>query len=214
MFIFEQIRTGGDRNFAYLVGDRESGEAVVVDPSYDPDAVLERATAQKLSVTHVVNTHGHTDHTNGNDRVKRRTGAKLVAHESAASRPEVPVAHGDVLRVGSLELRFLHTPGHTTDDLCIRFDPVVLTGDLLFVGKIGGTPDDRAAEIEYRSLHDVVLRLPDSITVWPGHDYGCRPSSTIGIEKRTNPFLLAPDLASFLALKRDWARYKEEHGLK
>lgn len=214
MFVFEQIRTGGDRNFAYLLGDREAGVAAVVDPSFDPDAVIGRATAQAMRVTHVVNTHGHPDHTNGNARAVALTGARLVAWKGASSRPEHPVGHGEILRIGSLGLRFLHTPGHTKEDLCLHVEDILLTGDTLFVGKVGGTPDDRAAETEYRSLHEVLLRLPDATTVWPGHDYGCRPASTIGLEKKTNPFLLRPDLASFLELKRDWARYKAEQGLR
>ena len=70
-----------------------------------------------------------------------------------------------------------------------------------------------AAETEYRSLHNVVLKLPDDTTIWPGHDYGCRPSSTIGLEQRTNPFLLAGDLDAFLDLKNNWAAFKAERGL-
>ncbi|MEE3230297.1 MAG: MBL fold metallo-hydrolase, partial [Planctomycetota bacterium] len=88
-FIFEQIRTGGDRNFAYLIGDREAGEGILVDPSYDPDAVVERSRVQGLTVTHVINTHGHPDHVNGNDRALELTGARLAAYKDAESDPEV-----------------------------------------------------------------------------------------------------------------------------
>ena len=212
-FIFEQIRTGGDRNFGYLLGDREAKEAVLVDPSYDPKKLVGRAAAQGLAVTHIVNTHGHSDHTNGNRKAKKLTGAPLVAHRSAASGPEIPVDHGDELELGGLTLRFLHTPGHADDHICVLVDDVCLTGDTLFVGKIGGTATEAAARTEYESLHRVLLPLPDATTVWPGHDYGCRPSSTIGLEKRTNPFLLCGDLAAFLELKAGWAGYKQRHGL-
>lgn len=213
MLIFEQIRTGGDRNFGYLLGDRGAGQAVLVDPSYSPKKLVKRAEAQGLTVTHVLNTHGHRDHTNGNAKAMKLTGAPLVAHRSAASDPDVPVDHGDTLAVGGLTLELLHTPGHAADHVCVRVGEICLTGDTLFVGKIGGTASEADARAEYDSLHQVLLTLPDATTVWPGHDYGCRPSSTIGLEKRTNPFLLCEDLESFLRLKADWADYKRTHGL-
>ncbi len=213
MLIFEQIRTGGDRNFGYLLGDRDAGKAVLVDPSYDPKKLIRRAQAQGLAVTHILNTHGHRDHTNGNAKAKKLTGAPLVAHRSAASRPELPVDHGDRLEIGSLTLELLHTPGHADDHICIRVGEICLTGDTLFVGKIGGTGTESAARAEYRSLHEILMPLPDATTVWPGHDYGCRPSSTIGLEKRTNPFLLCEDLQAFLELKAGWAEYKRQNGL-
>ena len=213
MFIFEQIRTGGDRNFAYLIGDSDAKVAVVVDPSCDPKAVVGRAKDQQLAVTHVINTHGHPDHTNGNAKAMKLTGAKLLAYKTAASRPDVTVDHEDTLAVGAFTLKFLFTPGHADDHICVLVDDVCLTGDVLFVGKVGGTSGREAAETEYRSLHNVVLKLPDDTTIWPGHDYGCRPSSTIGLEQRTNPFLLAGDLDAFLDLKNNWAAFKAERGL-
>ncbi len=213
MLIFEQIRTGGDRNFGYLLGDRDAGKAILVDPSYAPKKLVRRAQAQGLTVTHILNTHGHRDHTNGNAKARKLTGAPLVAHRSAASRPELPVDHGDRLEVGSLTLDLLHTPGHADDHICILAGEICLTGDTLFVGKIGGTATEAAARAEYQSLHEVLMPLPDATTVWPGHDYGCRPSSTIGLEKRTNPFLQCQDLQAFLELKAGWAEYKRKNGL-
>lgn len=113
--IFEQIRTGGDRNVAYLVGDREA--VVAVDPSLDLDAVLARAEAQSLEVTHAINPHGHHDHTNGN-RVMRSRGARIVAHGVARTPPDVAVGDGERMAVGGWALRFLHTPGaHAGSDL-------------------------------------------------------------------------------------------------
>ncbi len=213
MFVFEQLRTGGDRNFGYLVGDRRAGKAVLVDPSYDPERLVDRARVQNLEITHIINTHGHSDHTNGNKKALKLTGAPLVAHRSARSSPDLPVDHGDELAVGNLTLKFLYTPGHADDHVCVLVDEVCLTGDTLFVGKVGGTAGEAAARSEYESLHQVLLRLPDETTIWPGHDYGCRPASTIGLEKRTNPFLLCEDLGAFLKLKTGWAEYKSRNGL-
>lgn len=131
--VFEQIQVGGDRNFGYLLGDRNSRQAVLVDPSYSPQVLVERAKAQQLVVTHVINTHGHSDHTNGNATALRATGAKLLAHAN--------LADGEELAVGSLRLKFYHAPGHCADHVVIheQTHDLLLTGDLLFVGKIGGT---------------------------------------------------------------------------
>ena len=215
-FIFEQIRTGGDRNFAYLVGDRDAAEAVLIDPSYDPDAVVERSRAQGLAVTHVINTHGHPDHINGNERALELTGARLAAYKDAESSPEVALDDGDELKVGSVTLRFLYTPGHCPDHLVIHLpgQSTAITGDLLFVGKIGGTASEELALLEYESLERIRRELPPETTVWPGHDYGCRPSSTIDLELATNPFLLAGSREEFLRLKSDWGEFKARHGLK
>src|SRR5262249_21825408 len=96
--IFEQIRAGGDRNFGYLLGDRDSGEGVLIDPSYTPEQFIDRARAQRLTITHIVNTHGHPDHVNGNEAAVAATGASIAAHP--ALRPGVPLADGGSLRVG------------------------------------------------------------------------------------------------------------------
>ncbi|UCG88669.1 MAG: MBL fold metallo-hydrolase [Gemmatimonadota bacterium] len=216
-FIFEQIRTGGDRNFAYLIGDRDARVAAIVDPSYTPDVVVERATAQQLSTEYIINTHGHADHTNGNRVAKKLTGAQVVAFRTSSVSPDLPVDDGQVLELGSLFLELIHVPGHTDDHIVVYLERqgVAVTGDHLFVGKIGGTGSDRAARSEFESIRKLLDRFPDAVTIWPGHDYGCRPSSTMALEKETNPFILKmDDIDEFLKLKRDWAVFKAEMGLK
>jgi glyoxylase-like metal-dependent hydrolase (beta-lactamase superfamily II) len=213
--VFEQLRTGGDRNFGYLVGDRAAGVAVAVDPSYDPDRFKERADAQGLAITHVLNTHGHPDHTNGNARLVEITGAVLAAHPASPGGCDLALDEGSTLAVGSYAMRVFHVPGHCPDHL-LFFLPgpkVAITGDHLFVGKIGGTATEAAARDEWESFRRVLPQLPDETSVWPGHDYGCRAASTIALEKAYNPFLLAADFDAFLALKRDWATFKAENGL-
>jgi len=205
LLVFEQIRVGGDRNFAYLLGDREAGVAVAIDPAYRPEEVAARADAQGLKIELLLNTHGHTDHTNGN--------GWMAEHRAlSVTRPR----DGDELAIGSLRLRVMAVPGHADDHLLFWLPEyaIAITGDLLFVGKIGGTATDEAARREYDSLQRVLATLPDETTIWPGHDYGCRPASTIGLEKRTNPFLLAADFDAFLQRKRDWPEFKARLGLK
>jgi glyoxylase-like metal-dependent hydrolase (beta-lactamase superfamily II) len=215
--IFEQLRPGGDRNFGYLLGDRDGKQAVLIDPSYSPDMFVQRAADQGLTVTHIINTHGHEDHTNGNVRAAELTGAPVAAFTGTTLvHADVGLHDGQILPVGSLRLEFLHLPGHCPDHLVVYEAAwrILITGDLLFVGKVGGTTSDEDARTEWASLRRLLERLPDEVTVWPGHDYGARPSSTIGLERATNPFLRCADLVAFLALKREWPSVKQRLGLK
>ena len=215
-FVFEQVRTGGDRNFGYLLGDRASRQAALIDPSYAPEVLVQRAMDQGLTVSCIINTHGHPDHTNGNSRAIELTGAPVAAHPSNPAGPTIKVLDGHELSVGALRLRCLHTPGHSVDHLVI-YEPaheILVTGDLLFVGKVGGTANDADARTEWTSLQRLLDEIPETATVWPGHDYGVRPSSTIGLEKKTNPFLLCTDIEAFLTFKKEWAPFKQRHGLK
>lgn len=212
--VFEQIRAGGDRNFGYLLGDRNAREAVLIDPSYSPEVFVERAREQGLQVTHVINTHGHPDHVNGNEQALAMTGARLAAHPLL--RPELLLEDGTEIAIGTLRLACYHVPGHAPDHLLLheRTADIAMTGDLLFVGKVGGTGNDADARVEWDSLGRLMALLPDVTTVWPGHDYGVRPSSTMALEQRTNPFLQCADVDAFLHLKATWAAFKKERGLK
>jgi hydroxyacylglutathione hydrolase len=214
--VFEQIRSGGDRNFGYLLGDRDAKVGVVIDPSFSPGIFVTRAREQGLTITHVLNTHGHADHTNGNTQMLMLTRARLAAHPAAGSKPAVPLADGQVLTIGDLRLQCFHVPGHCDDHIALFESSygLLMTGDLLFVGKVGGTPDDAAAELEWHSLQRLIDAVPDSATVWPGHDYGPRPSSTMALERATNPFLRCESLAEFLRMKANWPTFKKQHGLK
>lgn len=214
--VFEQIRTGGDRNFGYLLADRPCRQGVLIDPSYSPETIVQRAEQQELRITHVINTHGHSDHINGNDRAVELTGALVAAHPDVPTSVDVPLDDTQELAIGALRLKFFHTPGHAADHLVI-YEPtyrLLITGDLLFVGKVGGTRSEPDARTEWDSLQRLLGIIPDETTVWPGHDYGVRPSSTIALEKKSNPFLLCADVGAFIQLKQDWAEVKKRHGLK
>jgi len=211
--ILEQVRTAGDRNFGYWIMDESTKEAAVIDPSGKPQAFLDRAKKSGAQIRWIIATHDHGDHTGGIQQIAQKTDAQMVFHENAYTNSDRKVKHGDKLPLGNLELEILHTPGHTPDGICILVEDVLITGDTLFVGKVGGTGYGQDALDEYYSLHDIIMKLPDHIRIFPGHDYGVAPESTIGHERKTNPFLLRPDFESFLELKKNWLEYKRIHGI-
>lgn len=211
--IFWKIRTEGDRNLGYLIGDLETGKAAVVDPSYTPDRFIEAASKPGLTITCVIGTHAHTDHTKGMARIKKKTGARSIRHKSSRGPSDIRAWDKCRVKVGSLDLLIIHTPGHTPDSICILVENELITGDTLFVGKVGGTNSENMARKEYDSLHRL-MKLGDDVEVFPGHDFGATPSSTIGHERRTNPFLLCKTFKDFLWLKNNWEDYKREYGIK
>ena len=212
--IFEQLDAGGDRNFSYLIADEDSRVCAVVDPGYDTSALAGRVSALKLRVSHVLNTHTHHDHVAGNAAF-HRDGAKLAACRGARVNPDIPLDHGSVIEVGRQRVEALLTPGHYLDAICLLVNgKKLITGDTLFVGCIGGSgfPGSNT-EKQFQSLYQVILKLPDDVEVYPGHDYGPTPASTIGHERAHNPFLQRSKFPDFVWLKEHWDEYKAEHGI-
>ncbi|MFC1509565.1 MBL fold metallo-hydrolase [Candidatus Omnitrophota bacterium] len=210
---FKQINAGGDRNFSYIAADEVSREAAVFDPGLQPGSELDILKAENLTLKYIINTHDHFDHTGGNATIAHETGAQVAIHSSARTSHDIDLDDGDILFLGRNELRIFHTPGHTPDSICILAGNNLVTGDTLFVGKVGGTGFGSDARDEYDSLHNKLMKLPPETTVWPGHDYGIRPTSTIGDELRENPFILRDSVESFIDLKRNWLEYKKKHGI-
>lgn len=210
--LVEQVRTGGDRNFGYLAADGPGGRGALIDPSYSPEKFFRRAADLGVSIDYIFITHGHGDHTAAVSRAERASGLTSLSWGAPDPASGRKVGHGSRLPLGSLEIEIFHTPGHTPDSICLFAGDALFTGDTLFVGKVGGTDLGAGAEKQFASLR-LLLALPDGTRVFPGHDYGVSPNSTIGHERRTNPFLLRTDLAAFRDLKENWAAYKREHGI-
>jgi len=194
-----------------ILGDPETGQAIVVDPGAEPDKVLAALRRDSLTCVAIVNTHTHIDHVGANQALKDATGAKLMLHEAdlplydnlavqaqwmggmipppARAHVDEHVHQGDLVTAGKVQVEILHTPGHTPGSLCVHLAgerPLLLSGDTLFAGSIGRTDlwgGDFDQEIE--SIRSRLLALPEPTRVIAGHG----PETTIGLERRRNPFL-------------------------
>ena len=214
--IVEQIQIGPMANFTYLVGSRSTREVAVVDPAWDIDGLLNHIDERGYTLTAALATHYHPDHIGGGMGNRAIAGVtellakkpvKIYAHrEEAAGVRRVTgisesdlakVDSGDRLRVGSIEIEFLHTPGHTPGSQCFRVKNTLVSGDTLFIdgcGRVDLPGSD--PEQMYHSLQKLKA-LPDDTLLLPGHNYSAVPNATMGDTKKTNAYLAVKDLATW-----------------
>jgi len=187
-----QLEVGNMQNFTYVLEDEETKDAIIIDPSWDLDLVIETLERNSLKTKYVVNTHHHFDHTIGNDAIAKHTKSKILQHESSTLKNDMRLSDGEKIKFGNSELTVIHTPGHSKDSICLVGDGKIFSGDSLFVGNCGriDLPGGSAKEL-YHSLFDIICKLGDNLILYPGHNYGISPNSTIGTEKKTN-FVLQP----------------------
>jgi glyoxylase-like metal-dependent hydrolase (beta-lactamase superfamily II) len=189
-----QIAVGQMANFTYIVADEESGEAAVIDPSWDLDKIFQALKKNGWRAKYVINTHTHFDHVLGNEQMAEVTGAKIVQHKNSQLKKDIAVSDGDTIEIGgSIRLWVLYTPGHSEDSMCLLLDDqFIFTGDTLFVGNCGRVdlPGSDAKDMYY-SLFDKLAKLDEKLILYPGHNYGPTSTSTIGHEKKTN-YMLQP----------------------
>ncbi|MEK7854390.1 MAG: MBL fold metallo-hydrolase, partial [candidate division NC10 bacterium] len=191
---------------SYLLADEVTREAALFDPGMESEAVADVLARERLTVTAIINTHGHFDHVFGNAYFKAKTGAPLLMHRAdldlvkrleeqslyfgfratPSPPPDRFLEEGDEVRVGGIRLRVLHTPGHSPGGICLVTDGTAFVGDTLFAGSIGRTDlPGGSAETLLTSIREKLLTLPDDTVIYPGHG----PATTIGHERRHNPFL-------------------------
>jgi hydroxyacylglutathione hydrolase len=201
----KQMELGPMANYVYFVGDPKTREVAVIDPAWDVGRIIEMAQEHDLTITKILITHSHFDHINGVEDLLNHTKAKVYINKAEAEFmkavwPElVLVEGGDTTQIGDVELRFIHTPGHTPGSQCFLVQNNLISGDTLFIGACGrcdlpgSNPEDM-----YYSLTQTLAQLDDRTVVFPGHNYAPRPYSTIGDEKRFNPYLQFQSLQDFL----------------
>jgi len=187
-----QLQVGNMQNFTYVLEDEDTKESVIIDPSWDLEMVIEIIERNDLKVKYIINTHHHFDHTIGNDAIVKHTKSKILQHEASTLKNDVRISDGEKITFGKSELVVIHTPGHSKDSICLVGDGKIFSGDTLFVGNCGRTdlPGGSAKEL-YHSLFDIVYKLDGNLVLYPGHNYGGSPNSTIDKEKKTN-FVLQP----------------------
>ncbi len=187
--IIKQLDIGYMDNFCYIVGCEKSRKALVIDPGHDVDQIVSAAEKQGLVIETIVNTHAHGDHTAGNAELKSLTGAKIMIHAlDAAGYPaaDVFLENENTLQLGEITFDVIHTPGHTPGGICLHAQGNLFTGDTLFVGDSGRTDLSGGDRPTLGRSIRRLMQLPDDTIIWPGHDYGPTPTSTIGWEKRNN----------------------------
>lgn len=203
--ILQSLVVGPIMANCFIIGCEKTRKAAVIDPGDDSSRILMKLAEQKLTVEYIINTHGHFDHVGANRKLKEATGAKLVIHaldqsmlkvlsETSAAfglsvenspPPDQTVQDGDSIQFGEIILTVLHTPGHTPGGISLHTDGVVFVGDTLFAGSIGRT-DFPGGDFNtlISSIRHKLYSLGDQVIVYTGHG----PETTIGREKRSNPF--------------------------
>ncbi len=210
MFKQIPIRPNSSRNFSYVAGCEQTGSAILFDPAFNENTLLNEIQSRELCLEWIMNTHGHHDHTNANQSVKEATGARIANHPDDHVASDRDLKHREEISVGTLRVQTLHTPGHTDGSCCFLInEEILISGDTLFVGKVGGTSSDGDdARQQYESLHNILMQLPDQVQVYPGHDYGPKPHSTIEWERKHNPFIRQETFEAFCELKANWQQEK------
>lgn len=194
---FRQFKVGDMENFCYVFGD-ESGGAAVVDPGWEADKILDEIKKSGLTISHILLTHTHYDHITALKDVWAVHKVPVYVHASEKDKVETvdasieikELTDGMTLSVGSLSVEVLHTPGHSPGSVCFVIDGKKMTsGDTLFVGSIGRVDLPGSNPDEMKASLARLKELDDALEVYPGHDYGPTPSSTMKWEKENNPFL-------------------------
>ena len=212
---FRQLLAGPMANFVYLIGSTATKEAVVVDPAWDIQAILDVAAADGMTVTGALVTHTHFDHVGGKFQghhipgvaeFLERTKAKVYVHKAELERLPVPASEASptdgqsTLALGDVVIEFIHTPGHTPGSQCFRVRDRVVSGDTLFIGSCGRTdlPGSDPGAM-YESLTQKLAKLDEQTLVFPGHNYAQHATqSSIALEKARNPMLRFPSKSAFL----------------
>jgi glyoxylase-like metal-dependent hydrolase (beta-lactamase superfamily II) len=194
-------------NFSYLIGDKKTKECFCVDPAWDADAVIREAEKDGMNIIGALVTHAHYDHVNAVEPFAAKTKGRIYVHRAeagplaAVKNRLVPTGEGMQIAVGKIRITCIHTPGHSPGAQCFLVQAgdaeggsCLLTGDTLFVGACGRCDLASGDAGQLRESLKKLAKLDEQTVVLPGHDYGDRPTSTIGREKKTNPYMSAASL--------------------
>ena len=211
----KQLELGPMENFVYLVGDKNTREVLVVDPAWQVDTILKIAKQEDLTIKGALVSHYHFDHTNGIEELLESVDCPVYVNKKDS--PYLEVSHDNVrnmddgarVQVGDVEITLIHTPGHTPGSQCFHVQNRLISGDTLFIGACGrcDLPGGDAKEM-YHTLTQRLMKFDDSTILFPGHNYSEKPSSTMGAEKKTNPYLMCDSLENFLRFRTGVSEYR------
>ena len=198
------------QNFIYIIGDEKSKDAAIVDAGWEIDKLIGVANKEKLKIKKIILTHSHYDHVQKADELASKTNADVYFHElefdqlkKIIKNPNIKLhklKNNDEIKVGSIKIKVIHTPGHTPGAICLLFENKLITGDTLFVNAVGRTDLAGGDSIKLFESLQKLKKLDDDIEVYPGHDYGEIPFSTIGNENKNNPYFKCESKEQFLNL--------------
>ena len=190
--IVHQVPVGNMQNYTYILEDEGTSEGIIIDPSWELDEIMRIVQKNNLTIKYIVNTHHHFDHTIGNDTIKKETGAPVLQYKTSTIKHDLEVSDGDKIKFGNSELTVIHTPGHSKDSMCLVGAGKIFSGDTLFVGTCGRVdlPGGDAREL-YHSIVNILRKMDDNLVMYPGHNYGSTPTSTLETQKKMN-FVMQP----------------------
>jgi len=213
---FKQIEMGPMQNFVYLVGSLETRKVAVVDAAWDIEEILHIVAEDDMELTHACVSHTHPDHIGGQfsgvhiegiTELLEKAKVKVIVHKEEAEflkslSPSdlIKVESGDGIDLGGINIRLIHTPGHTPGSQCFLIDDRLVSGDTLFIGSCGRVdlPGGNAEQM-YFSLTQRLMDLPETTLLFPGHNYSDKSISTLGEQRKTNPYLQFHSLRDFLS---------------
>ena len=207
---FKQVRVGPMQNFSYIIADEQTKEAAVIDAGWETDKLIDIAKKEKLEIKKIILTHSHYDHIQKANELAAKTKPIIYFHElefdeikKTITNKEIKIIklrNNEEIKVGNLKIKIIHTPGHTPGSICLLVENKLFTGDTLFVNAIGRTDLEGGDALKLFESLQKLKKLNDNIDVYPGHDYGEIPFSTIGTEKKNNPYFMCSTKEQFLNL--------------
>lgn len=205
--ILKQMEVGPMENFIYFVGDKDTNEVVVIDPAWDVDYLLKEAKEHNLSIKAALVTHGHYDHTNGIEGLLSILDIPVYINKKEAEffkfnwgKENVKkVESGDMVRIGNIEIQFVHTPGHTPGSQCFLASNNLVSGDTLFINGCGRC-DLPGGDVEqmFDTIYNKLMKMRSDTIIFPGHNYAEKRQDTLANQKLTNPYMQYDNLTNFI----------------
>ena len=204
----KQMELGPMENFVYLVGSKKTREVFVVDPAWQVDTLLRTVKQEDLKIVGALVSHYHFDHTNGIEELLRSVDVPVYVNKKdlpyidAQKNVLKPVESGAKVKAGGVEIEMIHTPGHTPGSQCFHTRGHLVSGDTLFINACGRTdlPGGDAKQL-YHSLTQTLMKMDDATVLCPGHNYADKPTTTMGEQKKNNPYLICDSLENFLKFR-------------